>query len=112
MAELDPVDYFQQIDLENIRNSEAARKRKHELSVTRWKTSVSIFGIIAVASVACMSILALWLAFKGPNTQDQINREVRLECIEAGGTWLKLADDSSAGEYGTCVLGKVEEPSP
>jgi len=112
MATLDPEDYFQQIDLANIRNSEAAKERKHELSVTRWKTSVSIFAIIAAASVACTSILALWLAFKGPSTEDQINKEVRLECIEAGGTWLKVADDSSAGEYGTCVLGRAVEPTP
>lgn len=102
--------YFEKIDLANIQNAEAAKVRKHERSIQRWKGLGTAAGFVALAAVICTGILSVWLAFKGPSTEDQMNEKVRLECIEADGTWLKLADGTDT--YGTCVIGRPVEMVP
>lgn len=95
-------------DLMVLKNEQEEKKRRHERSKHRWVYGSIAVGYIALACTIIGVSFIIWRAVAGPSATEQLEDQQKTECIQAGGTWIKIADGDRS-DYGTCMMGRTVE---
>lgn len=100
----DFADFVAQYDLREQEEKFRTSQRKHDRVMKRWSVFGGTLASIAAAAAVVGLAIVIWLGVRGPSADDEIQRQLKSECIAEHGTWIKVADGPDS-TYGSCMFG-------
>lgn len=85
---------------------ELTRRAKIKARTETKETITWIFGMIITAVVVLGAIFFIWKGTAGPNADQELEREARIECVQSGGTFIPNVGGDSRGSDICIVEGQ------